>query len=232
MNENKDPLDTLLDRWSQNQLDPQRLEPEVWRRIAIADAEEKPSFWEGLRTAFLRPSFALAFGTACILLALFLVQLHVSHREQARSQDLAQRYLHLVDPLLQSDAAAITPAKSENLDVLLAWMKSDLQLSDAQLARIRDVHQQFGPHLQTLSARVAQMQQALADFEKARQSIGQIDFVEFARYVEQRRTLDRECNESTRKLIAEATELMTPRQREQYLQVITPALNTPSSGSL
>jgi hypothetical protein len=232
MNEHKDPLDALLDRWGQNPPDAERLEPEVWRRIAVADAEEKPSLFDRIKTVFSRPSFAIAFSAACILLGLFLVQLHISHREQARNQELAKEYLRLVDPLLQPDSATASTAKTENLDALFAWMKSDLQLNDQQLARIRSVHEQFGPHLQTLSARVAQMQQALAAFEKARQSIGQVDFVEFARFVEQRRTLDRECNESTRKLIAESTELMTPRQREQYLQLLTPALNTSTSGSL
>lgn len=235
MNNPQDPLDSLLDRWGRSTPESERIEPEVWRRIAVDDTADHPGIFERIRIVFSRPSFSIAFAAACILFGLFLVQLRISHREARRNVELAQNYLRLVDPLLQvqnGGDAANRAEKNDSLDSLLAWMKSDLNLSDQQLARIRSVHEQFGPHLTSLASRVAQMRQELAAFEQARQSVGEIDFLEFARFVEQRRNLNRECSESTRKLVAESSDVMTPRQREQYLQLLDPALKSTSGGSL
>jgi hypothetical protein len=229
----KDPLDNLLDQWGKTTPAPDRLEPEVWRRIAVSDnPDAAPGWLDRLKTVFARPSFSVAFAAACILLGLFLVQLHTSHQHAQRNVQLVQSYLRLIDPLLESDAGQTAAPKNHDLDALLAWMKTDLQLNDEQLARVRNVHEQLSPHLLALASKVAQMQQAFASFEQARTTAGQVDFLEFANYVEQRRRLDRECAESTRKLIAEASGVMTPQQRQQYLQLLNPALKTTGGGSL
>lgn len=229
----QDPLDSLLDQWGKTTPTPDRLEPEVWRRIAVADNPDATPRWlDRLKIVFARPSFSVAFAAACILLGLFLFQLHVSHQHAQHNLQLAQSYLRLIDPLLETQPGPAAEQSQANLNALLAWMKTDLKLNDEQLARIRNVHEQLSPHLIALANKVAQMQQAFASFEQERTSAGQVDFLEFARYVEQRRRLDRECTESTRKLIAEASDVMTPQQRQQYLQLLNPALKTPGSGSL
>lgn len=229
----QDPLDNLLDQWGKTTPAPDRLEPEVWRRIAVSDnPDTAPGWFDRLKTVFARPSFSVAFAAACILLGLFLFQLRVSHQHEQRNHQLVQSYLRLIDPLLESQTGLPATHGRENLDALLAWMKTDLQLNDEQLSRVRNIHEQLSPQLVSLASKVAQMQQTFATFEQTRTSAGQVDFVEFARYVEQRRHLDRECNESTRKLIAEASDVMTPQQREQYLQLLNPALKSTAGGSL
>jgi hypothetical protein len=228
-----DPLDALLDRLGQATPPPDRLEPEVWRRIAVADnLDAEPGLFARVKSMFARPSFSVAFAAACVLLGLFLTELHMAHQQAQHNQQLVQSYLRLVDPLLEPEHNNASARPGENLDALLAWMKNDLQLNEQQLARIKNVHEQLSPRLLALAGQVGQMQRIFTEFEKERRSEGQVDFVEFARYVEQRRRLDRECTESTQKLIAEATDVMTPKQREQYLQLIDPALKTTGSGSL
>ena len=228
-----DPLDALLDRLGQATPTPDRLEPEVWRRIAAADdIEGAPNLLARIKTVFARPSFSIAFAAACVLLGLFLMEVRHSRRQAAHNVELVQSYLRLVDPLLQPDLATATKHSSENLEALLVWMQSDLQLNDEQLARIKDVHEQLSPRLLTLAGQVAKMQQAFNEFEKERLSDGQVDFLQFARYVEQRRRLDRECTESTQRLISEASDVMTPKQKQQYLQLLDPALKSTGSGSL
>lgn len=234
----KDPLDNLLDRWGQSTPSPDPLESEVWRRIAAADnsdtdtAETTTGFLVSIKALFARPSFSIAFATACVLLGLFLVELRNSHQQAQHNLQLVQSYLRLVDPLLASNQSAPDQHASDNLDALLTWMKNDLQLNDQQLSRIKNVHEQLSPHLLALANQVAQMQRSLSQFENERTSIGQVDFLEFARYVEQRHKLDRDCNESTQRLITEATDVMTPRQRAQYLQLLNPALNPTGARSL
>ena len=108
----------------------------------------------------------------------------------------------------------------------LEWMRTSLKLSDAQLARIQALHERSAPRLQALAAQVETMRGELAAFEKERRSEGRIDFLDFARFVEKRRRLDRECVLSTERLVAEAAEVMTPAQRAHYLSLLEPALKT------
>ncbi len=123
------------------------------------------------------------------------------------------------------------PDSADDLDAQLAWMKQDLRLNEQQLARIKSLHEQVSPRLLALARQVSDVQREFAVFEKERQSVGQVDFLEFARYVERRRQLDRECAASTRRLVTEAANVMTPEQRRQYLNLLNPALNKSGVGS-
>jgi hypothetical protein len=102
------------------------------------------------------------------------------------------------------------------------WMKRDLRLDDTQLARIKALHERSSPELLALARRVAQMRDEFAAFEKARRTSGEVDFLEFAQFVEQQRVLDRECVESTRRLVAATAGVMTPDQRAHYLALLGP----------
>jgi len=124
------------------------------------------------------------------------------------------------------------PARADDLTAQLAWMKANLQLNDAQLARLRVLHEQSAPRLLALASQVAGMRGELAAFERERTTNGRIDFLEFARFVEQRRALDRACLDSTRTLVAASAEVMDPRQREHYLSLLGPALELPRAHAL
>lgn len=112
------------------------------------------------------------------------------------------------------------PAAIDTLDGQLAWMKSELKLTDQQFARIKEVHQASGPKLRAISAQLAQMQAEFQDFEKARRASDRVDFLEFARFVETRRAVRRESLDSTRQLVMAAAEVMNPEQRQRYLQLV------------
>lgn len=124
------------------------------------------------------------------------------------------------------------PARGDNLDAQLAWMQESLQLSPAQFARIKLLHEQSSPRLLALAGQVGRMQEEFAAFERERRIVGQIDFLEFARFVEQRRAVDRECAESTRGLILATSAVMTPEQRARYLAMLDPALKATGTSSL
>jgi hypothetical protein len=115
------------------------------------------------------------------------------------------------------------PARTDTLEGQLAWMKSELQLTDSQFARIRELHRASHPQLQAMAAQVSQMQVEFAEFEKTRRTSDRVDFVEFARFVETRRSLNQACLDSTRRLVLASAEVMNPTQREQYLQLVTTA---------
>lgn len=107
----RDPLDPLLDHWSETPEPSQRLASEVWRRIASAErlSAESTGFWAGLEMWFSRPPFTAMFVASCALLGLFLAELRLNHEQGQRSTQLAQSYLQLIDPLLKSDPIARQP---------------------------------------------------------------------------------------------------------------------------
>lgn len=115
---------------------------------------------------------------------------------------------------------ANAPAPANTLDGQLAWMKSELKLSDAQFARIKELHQASSPRLREMAVQVAALQAEFASFEKLRRTSDQVDFLEFARFVEARRSFSRECLDSTRRLVLAAAEVMNPRQRQRYIQLV------------
>lgn len=112
------------------------------------------------------------------------------------------------------------PAEYSGSDKDIAWLKTELKLSSEQYARIRTLHEQSSPRMLALAAQVSRMKEELDAFEKARLTEGQVDFLEFARFVEMRRSVDRECLASTRNLVKATAEVMTPQQRSRYLNII------------
>lgn len=124
------------------------------------------------------------------------------------------------------------PAPVDDLESQLAWMQRDLQLDDAQLARIRAVHEQARPRLLALAREAEHMRREFAAFEATRVTAGQVDYLKFSRAVMQQRMLDHACQDSARQLIAATADTMTPAQREQYLNLLVPAFQDAAVGSL
>lgn len=119
---------------------------------------------------------------------------------------------------------------TDTLEGKLAWMKTELQLTDSQFARIKELHQASHPRLREMAAQVAAMHAEFAEFERTRKTADRVDFLEFARFVQNRRELNRECLDSTRQLILASAEVMTPEQRQHYIHLVATA--EPNVGSL
>lgn len=118
------------------------------------------------------------------------------------------------------------PVSSDTPANALAWLRQDLQLTDEQFARLKTIHESSSPQLHELAAEAERMRAEFAAFERRRRTDGEIDFLAFARYVDEQRAFDRICSESTRRLIAAATDVMTPAQRARYLDRFGPALRS------
>lgn len=113
------------------------------------------------------------------------------------------------------------PVDTNTVEGQLAWMRSELRLSDAQFAHIRELHEASHPRLRAMSAQVALMSVEFAEYERSRRADDRVDFLEFARFVESRRELTNRCAHSTRRLVLASAEVMTPEQRERYLRLVT-----------
>lgn len=105
---------------------------------------------------------------------------------------------------------------------VVAWMKTDLQLTDEQFARIRALHDRSGPQLRELAAQAAQMRAEFETFERVRRTEGRVDFIAFARCLEIWRHIDRDWSAATRQLVDSTAGELTPEQRARYLTRLTP----------
>ena len=111
MNPIPDPLDPLLERWTEPKESPVSLAPEVWRRIGLSEGRKGvfATFWADLDLWLSRPPFAILFVTCCALLGLFLAEVRVNRHQRERNALLARSYLQLIDPLLKEGAVAKSP---------------------------------------------------------------------------------------------------------------------------
>lgn len=105
----KDPLDPLLDRWTESGEPAPNLAPEVWRRIMLAEGGRREGFWAEVSAWLSRPPFAAMFVASCALLGLFLAEVRVNRQQREQSTQLARSYVQLIDPLLGADAGGTKP---------------------------------------------------------------------------------------------------------------------------
>lgn len=124
------------------------------------------------------------------------------------------------------------PAGDRTLDHHLAWMQSELHVSDEQLVRLRALHEATEPQLRLLAAQVVQLQDELAGFEQSRRARAEVDFLALGRVIETRRNVYQECLDATRRLVLASADLMTPEQRRQYLARVAPTLAAESAKPL
>ncbi|HEY3754532.1 MAG TPA: hypothetical protein VGL42_00120 [Opitutaceae bacterium] len=106
----------------------------------------------------------------------------------------------------------------------LAWMKTELRLTDTQYARIASLYRESSPRLQQLSTEVARLREAYAAFETTRVSTDQVDFLAFADFMRRQREVDRDCSSTLHELVAATGGVLNPDQRARYAQLVGPTL--------
>jgi hypothetical protein len=112
MTPSHDPLDDLLDRCRAAPDPSAQIALKVSRRIAGGSSPARAGWTRRLDAAFARPSFASAFVAACVLLGLFLAEVRLSRIHAAQSAQMAQGYLQLIDPLIETPAAPHSASSS------------------------------------------------------------------------------------------------------------------------
>lgn len=105
---------------------------------------------------------------------------------------------------------------------VVAWMQTDLQLTAEQTARIRALHDATRPQLRELVLRATTLRRELETFEATRRQEGRVDFLAFARFVEDWRRIDRLRAATTRELIAATAGELGAEQRVRYLARLNP----------
>jgi hypothetical protein len=101
-----DPLDRLLDRWSEVPEPSPHLTREVWRRVALNELQaHRGAGW--LVEQFARPFVATVFVFGCIVAGLFLAEVRVARLQSETSSQLARSYVQLINPLLGAQALEV-----------------------------------------------------------------------------------------------------------------------------
>jgi hypothetical protein len=107
----RDPLDELLDHWRAPTGPQPDLSTRIHREIAISAGSENNHWLRRLEAAFARPSFAITFVAACVLLGLFLAESRISRLHAAYGAQIARNYVQLIDPLLTTPPPAARATK-------------------------------------------------------------------------------------------------------------------------
>lgn len=97
-----DPLDSLLDRWSETPEPSSRLAANIWQQIATHEQSHPVDWQQRVESWFGRPVFAASFIMACALIGLFVAEIRVSQLQHERNAQLARSYLLLIDPLFNA----------------------------------------------------------------------------------------------------------------------------------
>ena len=123
------------------------------------------------------------------------------------------------------------PQPIGDFDSQLVWMKKDLHLNSSQLAHIRSLHEQSKPRMVALAREVARMRREFEVIEDHRQKEGMIDFLKVSRVAVEQRVIGNQCMESARELVAATAAILNPRQRDQYLSLLSPAMQAAAGGA-
>lgn len=104
----------MLDRWQPPAHVVPDLRHSVRHAISCSNPPETQSWRSRLEAVFARPSFAITFVAACVLLGLFLAEARVSRLHAAYGAQVARTYVQLIDPLIDTVHGA-TPAAQKGL---------------------------------------------------------------------------------------------------------------------
>ncbi|MBK1880584.1 hypothetical protein [Pelagicoccus mobilis] len=107
----------------------------------------------------------------------------------------------------------------------MEWLRSELDLTEEQFARITRLHDDRESEIRTLSRKVRDLELMLAELEAERVTEGYVDYLEIRNYMEAKRKLDEACSKSTNDLIASVGDVMDLEQRRRYLTIVQGSLN-------
>lgn len=106
-----DPLDSILNRWTETADPLPGFTDEVWDRISDAKTADKGplGLWAAVDSWLSRPPFAAMFVVCCALMGLFLAELRVNRIQREQSAQLARSYVQLIDPLVATQTTDAAP---------------------------------------------------------------------------------------------------------------------------
>ncbi|MDQ8181372.1 hypothetical protein [Pelagicoccus sp. SDUM812005] len=107
----------------------------------------------------------------------------------------------------------------------MEWLRSELDLSEEQFARITRLHGDREREIRTLSRKVRDLELLLAELEAERVTKGYVDYLEIRNYMEAKRKLDEACVKSTSDLIASVGDVMNMDQRKRYFSIVQSRIN-------
>lgn len=107
----RDPLDELFAHWRAPAGPRADLRAKIRHEITISAGSENNHWLGRLEAAFARPSFAITFVAACVLLGLFLAESRISRLHAAYGAQVARNYVQLIDPLLTTPPPAARGTK-------------------------------------------------------------------------------------------------------------------------
>lgn len=114
---------------------------------------------------------------------------------------------------------------SADAECEMEWLRTELDLSEEQFARVTRLHGDRERDIRTLSRKVRDLELLLAELEAERVTNGYVDYLEIRNYMEVKRKLDEACLKSTSDLIASVGDVMNTDQRKRYYSIVQSRIN-------
>src|SRR6267378_2018736 len=95
-------LSKLLRTWKPDAQLPPRFQESVWHRIAAAESQSRPPFWQTLaawiETSLSRPALAVSYVAVLLFAGLGAGYWHAEGRTTQAAAEMRTRYVQTVDP--------------------------------------------------------------------------------------------------------------------------------------
>lgn len=114
----------------------------------------------------------------------------------------------------------LAPAYGARVEPELGWARAELKLSDAQFAKIMQIHERYLPLFRTLSTELVKTRKLEVSQEKLRRDKGVIDFIAFKHLLDEQARIEDESCQSTLDLASRVAGELTPEQRDQYFKLL------------
>lgn len=100
----------------------------------------------------------------------------------------------------------------------LAWLRTDLNLSDEQFSKVEQLHRDYRPVCAEMCRRIAESEAAVAKLASAQSGMNE----DLAQLIENHGRVIAECKRSMLGHIYQTASLMNESQGQRYLEVVLP----------
>lgn len=212
-----------LENWQPTiELDSHMKQRVMSRIAANGDRSEQNWLMRSLAALLNAPLAGVAMAALLLVATLLTVQLF-EQRAMTRAL-VAQRdaYFRLISPAdyLDSMGNAAAEAGKPSLVDMLAWMRSNFDLTQEQFVELVSVHQSYDSRLDNLYGQLVSLQDGYATFEKRRLKDESIDFVALYQLLQRRDAVIDDARATSHELVAHVLTILRPEQRDRFLLLL------------
>ena len=205
----KATIEKMLSKWEVSAPDDCGIHQNVLRRIRVSEAERRNS-----PPAFGRIMAFAGITVACLSLCTALL----FYREISNRQNI-RNYFLTIDPVAHA-AERLPYSNDVSVVNMLAWMQDRFDLSREQFSELVALHESYSDRFEDLYVTLLNAEDRFSNFETSRISGDTIDFMALYDLLMERKELRANAENTSRDLIRDVLDVLTPEQRREYISLL------------